>query len=191
MRTTKSMRALTASICCFGILQPTLALGSEPVSAAPVAVATPLPPVTASVKRSTTIDVELNVDHNLAGQLVNQSGVPIASAPVAIWQRGRLIQTTMTNAKGEYRLAHLSSGNYQIDFGHRALLVRCWTSGDAPPNSIASLRTTADEEVVRAQQRSGAVCGVVNPWVIAGGTVAAIAIPVALHNNREDRPASD
>jgi hypothetical protein len=28
-----------------------------------------------------------------------------------------------------------------------------------------------------------------NPWVIAGIAVAAIAIPAALKNNRDDRPA--
>ena len=195
MHFSKSMRATIASICCCGILHPALTFGQVPTTPAtnapaPIAVATPVPPAS-SAPTLKPVDVELTIDRSMVGQLVNHNGIGIASAPVEIWQKAQLIQTSMTDEEGRYRLASLDGGTYEINFGDRIQPARCWTSGTAPPNSIASLRSIADEEVVRAQQRSGAVCGVVNPWIIAGVAVAAIVIPVALHNHREDRAASN
>lgn len=191
MHFSKSMRAIIASVCCGAVLQPSLLLAQAPLAPAPIAVATPIPPAKPSKLKAETVDIELTPGREIVGQLVNHNGIAIASAPVEIWQKGNLIQTSMTDAQGRYRLANLVGGNYELDFGDRMQPARCWTFGNAPPKSIVSLRTIADEEVVRAQQRCGAVCGVVNPWVIAGVAVAAIVIPVALHNNREDRAASN
>lgn len=192
MHFSKSMRATIASICCCTVLHPTIAVGQTPIAPAPIAVATPIPPTsTTPAIKAKSVDIQLTADRAIVGQLVNQNGVAIASAPVEIWKKGQLVQTTMTGDDGRYRLANLIGGSYEINFGDRIQPARCWTSGTAPPKSIASLRTIADEQVVRAQQRRGAVCGVVNPWIIAGVAVAAIVIPVALHNNREDRAASN
>ena len=198
MLLTKSMRACTATVCCLSLLSQTCAQAQGIVPTAPVPVASPVPPLPESATSSvdappamTTLDIELTRDRVLTGQLVNDVGGPIAVAPVEVWRNRQLIQTSMTDQRGRFRLAQLNGGTYKINSGDRVQTARLWTAGSAPPNSISSLRIVADEQVVRAQQRCGAVVGAVNPWVIAGIAVAAVVIPVAIHNNRSDRPASN
>ena len=160
MHFSKSMRAVIASVCCCTIFHPTLVFAQAPLAQAPIAVATPIPPTKPARLKAKTVDIELTEGREIVGQLVNHNGIAIASAPVEIWQKGTLIQTSMTDTQGRYRLANLVGGNYEIDFGDQMQPARCWTFGNAPPKSIASLRTIADEAVSYTHLTLPTICSV-------------------------------
>lgn len=131
------------------------------------------------------VDVALGEDGSLTGVVVDGSGQPKPALPVQIQQFETNIASATSDDTGEFRCHLKSGGIYLLAAGDQLVLLRCWSHGTAPPHARTRLVVQASD-VVRGQIHPAA-CGLANPWVITGVALAAIAIPVAIHNNRADR----
>ena len=133
------------------------------------------------------LDVALEEGHVLRGHVVDNAGHPAFGVHLLLFQGQRLVASGQSDENGQFAIANVRGGSYQIAAGERLVLLRCWAPHTAPPTSVRStLIQIAD---VERGQVHPAACVMANPWVIAGIAVAAIAIPAALKNNRDDRPA--
>ncbi len=187
MRFWKSTRAATASLACCGLLLPPGALAQETARApAQAAVSSAIQPA----PQGRVVDIQLDHQQTLVGRVAHADGSPVAGLTVQLWQRNQLHETLASNERGDFRFQNLPGGTYQIAIGNDVHVLRCWATGSAPPHARDMLRLTVSEETVRGQGFPP-TCGVVNPWIIAGVAAAAIVIPIALHNNRSDRKASE
>ena len=157
---------------------PAPLMGEERVASTPVMsdVATPL-------------DVEVTRDGLLSGTTVDPNGAVLANAKLSLLgEGGDLIHTTTSDEEGRFELQVDRGGTYEIVVDGNRTLVRCWAAETAPPNATPSpiLRVGP---VARGQIHP-AVCSFANPWVITGLVTAAIVIPIAIHNNRDDRESA-
>jgi hypothetical protein len=94
----------------------------------------------------------------------------------------------VTDDQGRFCIAGLRGGIYQIAAGDRVIAYRVWTPAAAPPGAHRSVELVVDGSVARGQTplpdfvRSDA-------FLITAVIVAAIAIPIAIHNFRNDHPS--
>ncbi|MEM7312504.1 MAG: hypothetical protein AAF497_05070 [Planctomycetota bacterium] len=133
-----------------------------------------------------TTDVALDEGNVLRGVVVDNAGQRAADIHVLLFHHQKLVATGQSNKEGEFAIANLRGGFYQIAAGERVVSVRCWTADSAPPKAVAS--TLIQISDIQRGQVHPATCALANPWVIAGFAAAAIIVPVSLKVNRDDRP---
>jgi hypothetical protein len=173
MQFSKNVRAAIIAHLCVGLLVPvTNSHGDEPV-------AMPLPGIT-------IVDVELARDSVLHGTVLDEHGAIQPGRQVSVRGIGEAELLVVSDENGKFQFPMKRGGTYQLASCDRVVNVRCWTHGAAPPHAIQGV-TIGGQQVVRAQVPPSC-WGLSNPWVIAGLTVVAIAVPVALYQNRDDRP---
>lgn len=187
MRFWKSTRSVSVSLACCGLLFPSGAFAQQRVLQPSAAI---VKSTAEPTQNSQVSDVQLDKEQTLVGVVVNRTGVPVPRLPVQLWQQSKLLQTIESNQQGVFHFRSLRGGPYQIAVGDNVQVLRCWAAGSAPPQARDTLRLTVSEDTVRGQGKQP-VCGVANPWLIAGIAVAAVVIPIALHNSRSDRKASE
>ena len=167
----KWLQAVAITTACVGIIIPTRCLrADEPINVG---------------QRDAAVDVALGEDGSLTGIVVDGSGLPKASLPIHIQQFQTNVASPTSDDGGEFRCQLKSGGIYLLAAGDQVVILRCWAPGTAPPHARTRL-VVQTSDVVRGQIHPAA-CGLANPWVITGVAIAAIVIPVALHNNRADR----
>lgn len=171
MPLSKWLQAFAVTLACVGMLVPVPFLSAQQPD--------PNQPLGA------TIDVALSDDGVLNGLIVDASGHPQADLPIQIQQFESSVASAVSDAGGAFRCNLQNGGMYLLAAGDQVVLLRCWAPGTAPPHAKDQVVVQAGD-VVRGQI-SPATCGLSNPWIITGLAVAAIVIPVALHNNRADR----
>ncbi len=147
----------------------------------------------------TVVDVALQADGLLHGQIVDKQGRPLVAAQVQIQSAATdKPWRTQTDAQGRFQVTGLSGANYRLEVGSQTQLLRVWAAGTAPPSATSGVLLVQDSDVVLAQNCGSPVCGsavrkaknpLANPWIIGGLVAAAIAIPVAIYN-ADDDPAS-
>jgi len=183
MSYTRMLKAAALSLACLGMLVPVPVLQAAAVESSPV------PEV---VGRShVAVDVGLRSGGVLLGQVVNGQGIPLRRAPVELRQLDRKVGTTATDAAGYFSLRDLRGGTYQILAADAHGVFRLWAPNTAPPSARPGALLVAGDGPVRGQATSCAqwLC---NPWIIAGLVAAAVAIPVAIHNSKNnDSTTSD
>ena len=134
------------------------------------------------------IDVALDAEGSLAGMVVGTHGQPAAGAPVSLSAAGVGPIRVVTDDEGRFRVTGLRGGIYQIAAGERAVAFRVWTPAAAPPGAQRRVMLVIDGGTARGQTplpdfvRSDA-------FLITAVVVAAIAIPIAIHNFRNDHPS--
>ena len=148
---------------------------------------TPNSSSTPSATPAITQDVALDDNGFLQGVVVNDAGLLQAGVDVLVTAAsdGTVVGQTSTNAAGHYQVKLTRGGLYQLSVGQQTTLLRCWAGATAPPVATQQLMVSVDPQL--RGQISPSACGLGSPWVIAGLVTAAIVIPIALHNNREDR----
>ena len=167
----KCLQALAVTTACVGMIVPTQYVDAED----------PLPPR----QPDATVDVALGEDGALTGLVVDGSGQPKSDLSIQVQQFETSVASVRTDAGGEFRCQLQSGGIYLLAVGDQVVMLRCWAPGTAPPHARTRVVVQATD-VVRGQV-SPATCSLANPWLITGVAIAAIVIPVALHNNRTDR----
>jgi hypothetical protein len=183
MPKTTNLSTILAMLACVGASFPQLVRADETARSSSSS------PVQQVAQGARVNDVALQPGNSLTGKLESATGAPTANANIELKQGPRLVATTTTNAAGEFRFEKVRGGVYEVVSPIGQRVVRCWQPGTAPPSAVAQLAVD-DTQVIRGQAHPLAV-GLANPWVITGIVVAAIAIPVALHENRNDRNASE
>ena len=140
-------------------------------------------------------DVALAEGGVLTGQVVNTAGKPQAMAPVSLSTGGKEIARATTDAKGQFRVASLKGGVYQVATNGNQGVYRFWAPRTAPPTSLNGLNMVSGDQVVRGQMGGGggplSSAGqwiAEHPIITAGAIATAIAVPLALDD--DDDPSS-
>jgi len=171
------------------VFQPQCLLAAEP-SVVPCSATAPL------ARALTVVDVALQADGVLHGQIVDKQGRPLVAAEVQIQSAATdKPWRSQTDAQGRFQFTGLSGANYSLQVGPQTQLLRVWAAGTAPPSATSGVLMVQDSDVILAQNCGSPVCGsavkkakhpLANPWIIGGLVAAAIAIPVAIHNADDD-----
>lgn len=138
-------------------------------------------------------DVALSEGGVLTGQVVNTAGKPQAMAPVSLATGGKEIARVATDNEGQFRVASLQGGVYQVSTSGNSGVYRFWAPRTAPPSSLNGLNMVTGDSVVRGQMGGGPLASAgqwiaEHPIITAGVIAAAIAIPLALDD--DDDPVS-
>lgn len=165
----KKLGGLRLFLCGIAIvtwLIPGVSLGDPPVSDAAIP------------QYRLSRDVQLDENGVLNGQLINIAGQPVANMSIVIRHRNRLLDTSTTNADGEFHLDVQKTGAYLIQVGGMQISCRCWTAIAAPPAATGDLVLMAPKRTVRGQRPFADV--ITNPLFIGAVIATAIAIPIAV-----------
>ncbi len=142
-------------------------------------------------ERLTSTDVALTSNGLLAGQVYNAKGQAMPGAQVLLFDATGQAIKGVTNERGQFAYAGVSSGVYYLQAGGQVQVARVWPSNIAPPSAKSGVLLIGDPEVVRGQYHppSGFNAFVAkskrvmtNPLAVAGVVATAVAIPVAIHN---------
>ena len=81
------------------------------------------------------VDITLDVTGQFLGQVVDSQGQPRDGMPVVLRQGQREVARTLTDARGQFALANIPAGLYQVDAGPTRAVYRVWTAESAPPQA--------------------------------------------------------
>ena len=142
-------------------------------------------PLPADRPLAQVLDVALDAEQMLHGQVVNPSAVAVQQGQALLLRDGVTIGLVQADLEGRFAIRLTQGGLYQMATDHEVVSFRAWTAGAAPPRAQRAIVLTAGD-VTRGQQ--GQIPFVRHsPWVIVGVVAAAVAIPIVLHNHRNDR----
>lgn len=145
-------------------------------------------------QRSPIQDVALQPEGRFRGQVLDAEGLSLDGAVVTVFQEGRQVARTVTDADGQFVFNGLSAGVYRVSAGPSSGFYRLWAPQTAPPAASQETTLVASGPAVRGQTGGGGLQALLtNPWVIGGVIATAIAVPVAVHNaniDDDDEPAS-
>ena len=143
------------------------------------------------------VDVALGANGTLRGQLLDRQGRQLPVLQIFV-TNGHQTWNTYTDEQGHFQVEGLVGSTYQVQAAGQIQIVRAWAEGTAPPQALDALLLVYDNPVVLGQNCGSPVCGsrvragkspLANPYILGGLVVAAIAIPVAIHNG-DDGPMS-
>jgi hypothetical protein len=128
-------------------------------------------------------DIALGRAGTLSGQLIDESGVPLASQRIIA--RGGAGQpiAAVSDRDGRFTLTGLRGGLYEISTERSSLACRCWTPNAAPPRALKEVLLVAERDVERGQRPIADL--LTGPVLIGLIIAAAIAIPIAVHNSQK------
>lgn len=132
------------------------------------------------------IDVALDAKQTFNGRVVTLAGEPVPAAVVSLQQRDKLVARTVADRSGRFHFRVPRGGAFSLLSDGQVTPVRIWTGQAAPPDSRRHLVVVQEKRIVRGQDGTFPYAAI-NPWVVAGLVAIAVAIPVALHNDRSDR----
>jgi len=165
------------------------------------------------------MDIALQADGTMHGELLDQNGTAVAQAAVTLYRDQSPPRTTMTDAQGRFRFTDASSGVAVLTCGPQLVVVRLWAPNTAPPLAKPQVVIYAGGVMrgqgygpgmspVASEQHGGAPGAVVfgglslpsihpvqalkSPLTIGALIGGAVALPLALHDDevRAGRPAS-
>ena len=164
MRTTNLLRTVAFTLATCGMLFP-----QYQAVAADAALPTPVKSAPA------VLDVALDAEGKLNGQVVNPEGVPIADASVMLHRDAKEVALAKTNEAGYFTVANLRGGNYQLTSGETGGVYRVWTADSAPPAARSGVLIVQGQNIARGQNGGGGVnrgtlvmLGIVGAIVTAG-----------------------
>ncbi len=151
------------------------------------------------------VDVALGANGTLRGQLLDRQGRQLPVLQI-FFTNGHQTWNTYTDKQGHFRVEGLVGSTYQVQAAGQIQIVRAWAEGTAPPQALDALLLVYDNPVVLGQNCGSPVCGsrvrasmnplaypfilgknsLSNPFILGGLAVAAVAIPVAIHNGNND-----
>ena len=142
-----------------------------------------------SKKKPVVTDVALRDHGVLIGQVVDPQGVPLVNVPVSLRSGDRQLAAARGDKQGNFAFRGLRGGVYQVEAARGGGTYRLWAKGTAPPTAEQSVLVVAGKQTVRGQYGRRLMGWLQNPCIMAGVVAAAVAIPVAIHNNTRS-PAS-
>jgi hypothetical protein len=168
MKVVRRVSLIAAWAACCGFLIPQSAWAANPTDALPA-----------------FTDIALETGGVLTGTVVDAQGNSQAGSAVAILHDGQQVAATITNEQGEFRVARLRGGLHQVVAGEGSALYRFWSPETAPPAAAERAMIVADGTIQRNQYQSPIKRVIGNPWIVAGVVAAALAVPIAVNNNKK------
>ena len=150
-------------------------------------------PSTAVASHAEPCDVALRPGGMLLGQAVDFQGCPLAGVEVVLCMTGCRVAVARADDSGYFLVRGLRGGVYEIAAGPAFGVFRLWATDTAPPTAQAGALVAATSQGIRANDpvgKSPISYWLDKPVVVAGVVAAAVAIPLAVHSNREKRSAS-
>ena len=166
----KFMSNVAVTVACLGLLLPQSVLAQQTTAAKKSA----KPPVR---------DLVLGQGGTVRGQVVDAQNNPVASTLVAVVANGKKIRETTTDGNGRFSVSGLGSGVYAVGSAGGFGLYRTWSATAAPPATPTAALIVEDGSIERGQ--SQVLYWLTDPWVISLAIAAAIAIPIAVNNNKK------
>jgi len=127
------------------------------------------------------VDVKLQQDQILLGQVVTPENAAVADQVVTLHGLQRELASGKTDENGYFAFAGLHNGVYQVTTAEGQGTFRVWTAETAPPAAQPGALVVTGDDAVRAQ---GAMRGIrnalANPLVAGGLITAGIVIPIAI-----------
>lgn len=145
---------------------------------------------TASPAKPVIVDVALQEDGVLLGQVVNTQGAPVADTAVRISDGKQHLGTAKTNKDGYFAFKGLKGGLYQVNASNGSGMFRLWAARTAPPSAQKGALLVSGQDLARGQMVPRLRTWMQNPWVVGGAIATAIAVPVAIVASDDDGPTS-
>ncbi len=152
-----------------------------------------------------TLDISLQSDGVLFGQVADAGGNSQVGIPVTVFAAGKILGRGTTDRAGNFQIKGLTGGVVTVEAAGTQGNCRLWAPGTAPPAAQQGLLVVAPDQVACGQNcgscvgcgsgvcrgHGGGLLGIMldHPFVTAGVIGAAIAIPLALDDD-DDPPAS-
>lgn len=170
MKTLRRTQIVAALVVCLSWVVPLRDLAAAP-------------PVLPAAGAVAVHDVALDAEGRLVGQAVDAQGRLLVAEPVVALQNGQAVSQTSTDQEGRFVITGLGGGLYQISTSQSSNVCRVWAPNTAPPIATTQLLLTASDDVQRGQRPA---IDLLHPILIGLIIAAAIAIPIALHDDNDD-----
>jgi hypothetical protein len=168
-----------ASLACLGMILPASWIEAAESSA-------PTPTANAgALGVPAIVDVALSEQGTLQGSVIDPQGSPVPRVSVIVGQTGQAKAYAQTGAEGQFSVSGLRGGVYQVMSGQGAGTFRLWAADTAPPGARHSAMIVTRSTTVRGQMPMGDFFAT-DAFIISAIVVTAVAIPVAIHNFRND-----
>ncbi|MCA9208217.1 MAG: carboxypeptidase regulatory-like domain-containing protein [Planctomycetales bacterium] len=167
--TLRRLQIIAALVVCASWIVPVRQLAAAP----PV-------PVAAAAAAPVAIDIELDAAGRLVGQAIDGQGRLLVAERVVVSQAGQEIASTVTDDQGRFAIEGMLGGLYQVATAQGGAMCRVWMANTAPPVAKPHLLLAAGTDVERGQRP---VTDLLHPVLIGLIIAAAIAIPIALHDD--------
>jgi len=138
-------------------------------------------------QRSQVVDIALQGDGVLVGQSLSANGMPRLAASITLVQDSKLVAETRANPDGEFSIAGLRGGVYELRTDKTSRMVRLWSPRSAPPSAVDAAILIDGDEVIRGQFGGPPSPFAIQPadvlfWSIVG---AGVGIPIAVAENKK------
>ncbi|MFO1021788.1 MAG: carboxypeptidase-like regulatory domain-containing protein [Planctomycetales bacterium] len=168
----KRIRGAMVMLACLGMVCPQMKVyAASPKSAQEKS------KTTSSSSVVQAVDVSLAKGGVFSGRVVDEQGKAVEGANVTIRQAGRVVATTTTTANGEFTVANLRGGTYDVMAGQSEGVYRMWAVDTAPPSAAAHPMIVSRARIVR-----GDCCGVptgnIVGWTALGIGIAALTVGI-------------
>jgi len=168
-------------------IQPQLLFADQPVVGQPL--------ITES-RSTVSQDIALQKGGVLQGHVVDAQGTPLAMTPVSLRTGGEQVARIHTDSEGNFHVAELMGGTYEVATDGQQGVYRLWAPNTAPPSALDGLTVVSGEDVLRGKYAPapGGPFTAAGQWIaehpiITAGIIAtAIAVPIALSNDKKKSP---
>ena len=177
----RPIRAAMVVASCIGIVFPTSTAGAANPSPREKDTFSALP-------RPLITDVALGENGTVRGQVVDHQGVPVRGSSVAMVRDGQELAHVASDHQGHFFVTGLQGGVYHVTSAQGGGTFRLWAPGTAPPAARQVITVVGGADIVRGQAPRGDHFSS-DRFILLSLIAAAIAIPVAIYNNRTDSPS--
>ena len=132
--------------------------------------------------QASVVDVKLDDNGMLRGQLVNRDGTTKAKRTVMLIAAGHAVAEGVTDHNGHFAIPLAKGGVYTITDGEAGAVLRVWTNAAAPPSAQGGILLVSDSTLARGNIGEGYVELAEHPWLTGlgllaiGGAVTAVVI---------------
>lgn len=128
------------------------------------------------------IEVVLN-SGVLSGTVMDSNGKPAAGRTVVLGRNGKVLTKVRADKNGRFQFNKMKAGEFQIATNDSAAFLRCVNAGAASKEAVKQVLLSRQAMIERGQQPASVL---LNPVLIGLVIAAAIVIPIAVSNNKDD-----
>lgn len=142
-------------------------------------------PVVKTLPATTILDIRLEKSGTFVGRVVDHAGTPAVGATVVVRQGRNEVGQAVTDQYGEFEIANMKGGVYQVRSGATEGLYRFWTEQTAPPTARPHGLLVLGENGARGKFGSMSPAGML--MVASGAALVAVGVTAiaTAHGNRD------